>query len=351
MLNQLQLYNFRNHKNLNLSFLGRIHCICGENGIGKTNILDAIYYLAFTKSYFTSSDNLVIHYDEEEMFVEGFFNKEKVKCLIRNTKKKEVYANDVRYTKFSEHIGKFPTVMISPDDIELINGASDARRKFLDLIIAQLDKKYMQALNQYNKILQQRNAIFKKYNYLQHDKNLLKTYNEQFAENGAYIFEKRQNIFVALNAAMLPFYKKISGEKDIAEAKYISIFQQASLLDVLNENTEKEFMAGRTLYGIHKDEVEFKINNMLCKNGASQGQKKTYLFALKFAEHEILKNKLKIHPTLLLDDVFEKLDAQRMQNLIGIMKNTSAQIFITDTQMERLQDAFENIETQMIVLK
>jgi len=317
-----------------------VHCFWGQNGIGKTNILDAVYYLCFTKSYFSSYDSQVIKDGCKEMFIEGTIKGDKIRCLIRENGKKEILLNKVAYDKYSEHIGAYPAVMISPDDTILISGHSDVRRKFLDIILSQLDADYLQHLIIYNKQLAQRNALLKEYKGKNLDSNLLGTYNEILALHGTYIFNKRKGIIEELTVLVQQFYSQLSAEKENVFIAYKSSLKERSLLAIFKENEQKDFYMQRTTDGVHRDDLIFNIANFPLKQYASQGQRKSFLFALKLAEFHLLKKHLHKNPLLLIDDLFEKLDESRAQILIQIITKLDTQVLITDTDKERLSNAF-----------
>jgi DNA replication and repair protein RecF len=320
--------------------------------------LDAIYYLSFTKSYFNSTDALNTAIGFEGFRLEAFFNNnhdtQKVVCVNRNGAKKEFYLNDVLYEKLVRHIGLFPAVMIAPDDIEIINGASELRRKFIDTVLCQLDPDYLSQLIIYNKVLQQRNSFLKQAaekNKL--DYSLLEILNEQLTSPAKYIFDKRSKFAINLVQLVNTYYQQIAQVQESITINYSSKLFEMSFDVLLQKNIEKDRIMQRTTVGIHKDDIEFMMNEQSFKNIASQGQKKSLLFALKLAEYEIIKNAKGFSPLLLLDDVFEKLDDERMKNLLRIVSvQNHGQVFITDTHLDRLQNAFTTlaVEAQIITL-
>ncbi len=340
MLTSLVLYQYKNHANSTFDLSRQVHCFWGQNGVGKTNILDAIYYLCFTKSYFSSYDNQVIQDGKKEMFIQGTINEDKIKCLIRESGKKEILLNKIPYEKYSEHIGAYPAVMISPDDTILISGHSDVRRKFLDIILSQLDADYLQHLITYNKQLAQRNALLKEYKGKNLNSSLLNTYNEILSVHGTYIYQKRNSIIEELVQLVQQFYSEISEEKETVSIHYKSSVTERKLIDIFKENEQKDFYMQRTTDGIHRDDLVFSIATFPLKQYASQGQRKSFLFATKLAEFHLLKKYLNKKPMLLIDDLFEKLDAKRSQILVRIIANLNTQVFITDTDQARLKQAF-----------
>ena len=349
-LQNISLYQFKNyvakHFDLNQNVIG----ISGNNGLGKTNLLDAIYYLCFCKSYFSKADNASVHHGLQGMRIEGNFAKneleEKIVCIIRENNKKEMQRNGEDYKKFSAHIGHFPAVMISPDDVELITGNSDIRRKFIDTLLSQLDNKYLTFLIDYNKVLLQRNSFLKSSSEKGYvDEALLETLNDQLTNPGNEIFKRRQKLLADFLPLVTETYKQIAGTIEPIELSYYSPLQQAGFKELIKTFREKDLLLQRTTIGIHKDDLEINLNKEAFKNNASQGQKKSLLFAFKLAEFEELKKSKGFAPLLLLDDVFEKLDAQRMQNLLHrVCVENNGQVFITDTHKERLEKALEDLQ-------
>ena len=331
--------------------------ICGNNGVGKTNLLDAIHYLCFTKSYFSRLDQLNIHQGHQGFRLEGHFNlngkEEKAVCILRETGKKEFYINDNPYTKFSKHIGHYPCVIIAPDDVQLIIGGSEERRKFMDTLLAQLDPHYLQALINYTKILQQRNSFLRSFNEgFGRDLSVLDILDEQLSKEGKVIFEKRREFLLKFLPVVKQLYNDISQQYENIVLLYESEMHHVSLAELIQHNRQKDIMIQRTAGGIHRDDLVLNLGEQAFKSMASQGQRKSLLFALKLAEMEILKEEKRVSPLLLLDDVFEKLDEDRINNLLlRVCADEETQIFITDTnctrlkfQLEKLQKGFQLIE-------
>jgi DNA replication and repair protein RecF len=348
-LNSITLYQFKAYLQSSFIFNERIIGICGRNGAGKTNLLDAIYYLCFTKSYFTRSDLQNVHHGAQGFRIEGRFdlnNKdEKAICILRETGKKEFYWNDESCEKFSSHIGRLPCVIIAPDDVQIITDGSEERRRFIDVLLCQLDSKYLQCLMDYNKTLQQRSSLLKAYaESRNHDDSLLDAYDDQLVKNGIYIFAERKKFSAILIPQIKKFYMQISGADELLDIRYDSQLLNASFEDLLKQFREKDLMLQRNSIGIHKDDMEMMLSDQPFKSIASQGQRKSLLFALKLAEFETLKNEKGFAPLLLLDDVFEKLDEGRMRNLLdwACIRN-SGQIFITDTHCERIKQHLEDL--------
>ena len=332
--------------------------ICGKNGVGKTNLLDAIYYLCFTKSYFSKTDANNVLQGAMGFRLEGNFSSEeethKLVCILRETGKKEFLVNEDPYSKLAHHIGRFPAVIISPDDVQIITDGSEERRRFLDALLSQLDADYLQHLIDYNKILQQRNGYLKLLaEKISTDTQLLDVYDKQLVVHGNYIYESRKRQLLQLIPHIKETYIQIAGIKEDLELNYESQLHKASLEELLKQYREKDRLLQRTNAGIHKDDIGIQLEEQPFKNIASQGQRKSLLFALKLSEFEILKSAKGSAPILLLDDVFEKLDADRMHNLLHkVCVENNGQVFITDTHCERIKEHMSklNVGYQLIEL-
>jgi DNA replication and repair protein RecF len=343
-LKTLSLIQFRNYIQKQFEFNARIVGIVGANGTGKTNILDAIYYLSFTKSYFNRPDGQNVHHGFQGMRVEGHFdiigNETQVTCILRETGKKEFYFDEVLYTKLSQHIGKIPTVMIAPDDVQIITGLSEERRKLMDSLMSQIDTNYLRLLIQYNKVLQQRNSLLKwaaEQGNL--DETLLSTLDQQLVQYGQPIFEIRTKILNEWLPLIQQLYVSIAGNADAIHIQYQSNLQNNQFADLLHQALSKDKAMQRTSVGIHKDDLIITIQAQSFKQEASQGQRKSLLFAIRLAEWELLKKVKGFSPILLMDDIFEKLDEARMAHLLGwVAKATDGPVFITDTHKARVAD-------------
>ena len=343
-LKTLSLIQFRNYIQKQFEFDARIVGIVGANGTGKTNILDAIYYLSFTKSYFSRPDTQNVHHAYQGMRVEGQFdiagNSTKVTCILRETGKKEFYFDEELYPKLSEHIGKIPAVMIAPDDVQIITGSSEERRKLMDSLLSQIDANYLRLLIQYNKVLQQRNSLLKWAAEQGHvDETLLATLNQQLVQYGEPIFEQRTKLLAEWLPMVHQLYLSIAGNADAIHIEYQSSLQHHPFEVLLNEALPKDKAIQRTSVGIHKDDLIITIQEQSFKQEASQGQRKSLLFAIRLAEWELLKKAKGYAPILLMDDIFEKLDEQRMAHLLGwVATSTDGPVFITDTHKARVAD-------------
>ena len=374
---KITITQFKNYSFSTFSFTERIIGICGLNGKGKTNLLDAIYYLSFTKSYFTKTDGLNSQFNADGFRLEGIIESNnatineldapknltistgkvspvnKVVCVFKGIGKKDIFLDDVPYLKFSEHIGKFPCVIIAPDDVELITGGSEDRRRFIDTIICQMDAIYLQQLIVYTKVLQQRNSLLKKFaEQGKVDWTLLEVLDEQMILPGNYIYQKRKIFTLELFPLVQQFYQQIANNEEQISLLYESNLNDANFETVLNQLRQRDFILQRSNGGVHKDDISIRLNEQTFKTTASQGQRKSLLFALKLAEFELLKNNKGFAPTLLLDDVFEKLDKERMQNLLHwVCNKNDGQVFITDTHKTRLQEAFINLKSDYQIIE
>ncbi|MFI5220768.1 MAG: DNA replication/repair protein RecF [Bacteroidia bacterium] len=354
-LQNLQLSNFKNYTEAKISLCPEVNCFVGNNGAGKTNILDAVYYLSFTKSYFNAIDQQNIFHHKEFFSIEGNFVKgtieENVRVLVQNGARKSVKVNNNEHKKFSDHIGLYPLVIITPDDIMLIHEGSEDRRKFLDGMISQTDKIYLNDLIQYNRVLEQRNKqlrIFSEMNFF--DRALLDSFNEQLIGYGNAIYKKRRSFLESFIPVFKKYFLNIVSSVETPDLIYKSDLNETGFESLLSISENNDLSAQRTTKGIHKDELEFFIGDHPLKKFGSQGQQKSFIISLKLAQFEYLQQTTGIKPLLLLDDVFEKLDDLRLQKLLWMMSHDSfGQIFITDTNLERLKNVFtkmQNIEVK-----
>jgi DNA replication and repair protein RecF len=351
-LESISVFQFKNYTNRLFSFSERVVGICGNNGVGKTNLLDAIHYLCFTKSYFTRTDANSVQQGRIGFRLEGHFRvddkSEKTTCVLRENGKKEFSVNDQPYDKFSQHIGRYPCVVIAPDDGLLITGASEERRKFLDAMLSQLDERYLQHLISYTKVLQQRNALLKAFAESGNRNNsLLDVLDEQLLKPGEYIFNKRKEFLVSFLPLVRHLYLDIAKQQEDISLFYESELLKSAFHELLTATRQRDCLAQRTTAGVHRDNIEMTLGNQPFRSIASQGQRKSLLFALKLAEMEVLKKEKGFPPLLLLDDVFEKLDETRINNLLQrVCVENKGQVFITDTNETRLVQHLEGLGTK-----
>lgn len=344
-IKKITLVQFRNYSSAAFEFPAPVTCIAGANGSGKTNLLDAVYYLCYTKSYFSAYQQNSVQNGLDGFRVTGVFSNEgrddTISCKWK-AGKKEVFNNDKEYEKITDHIGAYSAVMIAPDDTELINGSSELRRKWTDGILGQVDKDYLEKLMHYQRVLLQRNAWLKIQAYNPAPGHTeLEYYNAQMAEDSAYIYEQRKAFLQRFLPLLNDFYHRLSGGKEALQATYTSDLSQKPLADWLEQNLQYDLRYQRTLRGIHKDDWDFRLNELPLKQFGSQGQKKSFLFALKLAQYSYLSKALGRLPILLLDDIFEKLDQNRMEALLRIIKSPDfGQVILTDTHPERIRQAF-----------
>ena len=349
ILKSLSLLNYKNFDTKSFIFNDKINCIVGDNGIGKTNVLDAIYHLSFGKSYFNPVATQNIKHDEEFFMIHGDYEKadkkEKVIISLKRGQKKIIKRNGKAYEKFSEHIGFLPLVIISPADRDLIIEGSDTRRKFIDSVISQSDKSYLSHLINYNKVLSQRNALLK-YFALNHtfNKDTLDVYNSQLSDFGTVIFNKRDAFLKEFIPIFKERYQVISNGKEIVELVYNSDLFNDSLEILLNQCINKDKALQYTSVGIHKDDLHFNIEEHPIKKFGSQGQQKSFLIALKLAQFDFIKAHSGVNPILLLDDIFDKLDEHRVAQIIKLVDNENfGQLFISDTHAQRTEDAVKQV--------
>jgi DNA replication and repair protein RecF len=353
-LKHLSILNYKNIGQASLDFCDGLNCFVGPNGAGKTNLLDAIYYLAFCKSYFNAVDSQNIKHEEDFFVVQGRFERkeqdEDVYVALKRNQKKQFKRNKKEYSRLSEHIGLLPLVMISPSDERLIVEGSEQRRKYIDSVVSQYDKSYLDLLIRYNRALQQRNTLLKNEQQLTSSlQSQLDVWDEQMAVMGSEIFQHRQAFIEQLVPVFRDFYSRISGGHEEVDIIYQSHHQQGNVKDLLANNRERDLILGYTSRGIHKDDLQFHLSAQPVKKEGSQGQKKCFLIALKLAQYEFLSRHNGFGPVLLLDDVFDKLDGDRGSRLIQLVSDEKfRQIFITDTQKSRLSAIVEKTGKQYL---
>ena len=356
-LEQLSLLNYKNFESQSFSFDAKINCFVGQNGVGKTNVLDAIYHLSFGKSYFNPITGQNMRHGTDFFVIEGSYIKndrpEKINVSAKRGSKKILKRNAKVYEKFSEHIGFLPLVMISPADRDLIVEGSDTRRKFIDGVISQADPSYLQHLINYNKVLLQRNSLLKYFAANQtHNQDTLDIYDEQLTQYGTVIFEKRAAFLEEFLPIFLARHKVISNSAEEVSLIYKSQLEDATLLSLLKNNISKDKMMQYTGFGIHKDGLVFEIDGHPIKKFGSQGQQKSFLIALKLAQFDFIKKLNGDTPILLLDDIFDKLDQQRVAQIIKLVHDDSfGQIFISDTHAQRTEAVVKEIHKSYMLFK
>jgi DNA replication and repair protein RecF len=343
-LKNLSLLNYKNIAEANYQFDPKINCFTGKNGVGKTNILDAIYHLAYGKSYFNPLAVQNIKHGEEFFVIDGTFEKndrnEQIVCSLKKGMKKVLKRNGKIYDKFSEHVGFIPLVIISPSDSDLIIEGSETRRKFIDSVISQLDAGYLQELINYQKVVAQRNALLK-YFALNHtfDKDTLSIYNEQLDMLGHRLFEKRKQFLEDFIPIFNKHHQSITDSAETVSLIYDSHLHNKRLLDLFDESLQRDRVLQYTSIGIHKDDLLFEIDGHPIKKFGSQGQQKSFLIALKLAQFEFIKKQSGVLPILLFDDIFDKLDETRVSKIVTMIDDkVFGQIFISDTHPERTEN-------------
>ena len=348
----LKIINFKNHPEKSFDFSSEINCFVGNNGAGKTNILDALHYISMGKSFLGNSDFQNIKEDENFFSIESEIKGEEkndiIKILLQKETKKIIKKNEKTYERMADHIGFLPSVMISPYDANLISDGGESRRKFLDAMISQTDSEYLFNLIQYQKTLQQRNALLK---YFQKNRTFdidsLEIYNEPITKFGTQIFKKRQLFVEAILPTIQHFYTIISKGNEKVTVIYESDLNEDNFENLLTKNLEKDRQLTYTSKGIHKDDLRFEMNGNLIKKFGSQGQQKSFLIALKLAQIKRIKEITNKNPILLLDDIFDKLDDNRVSQLIELVNEQNfGQIFITDTHKERTESVVKRINEE-----
>lgn len=350
-LKHLSVLNFKNYTESTLEFLPDTNAFTGQNGAGKTNLLDAIHYLSLCKSYFNPIDSQHIKKGEDWFMVQGEFDRElmadQVSCSLKRNQKKQFKKNKKEYGRLADHIGQFPLVMISPNDSFIIMDGSEERRKFIDNVISQTDNHYLDYLINYNRILLQRNTVLKNIRETGvFDVGLLEVLNLQLVESGERIFKRRREFMEAFLPEFQRYYQFLSDDSEQVSLIYESQLLSNDFLQLLSSQLDKDRALERTTVGIHKDDLLFSIHEgMPLKKFGSQGQQKSFLIALKLAQYSFLKNKKHFKPLLLLDDIFDKLDDQRTKKLMKLVSEDEfGQIFLTDTDSSRIERIFKEIE-------
>lgn len=341
ILERLSILNYKNIEQAEINLSPKINCFLGSNGMGKTNLLDTIYYLSFCKSYINPIDSQNINHNADFAVLQGWYQLEgkleEFFCSLRRKQKKQFKRNKKEYERLSDHIGLLPLVMVSPSDTDLISGGSDERRKFMDLFLSQFDKEYLHSLIRYNKALLQRNALLKADTII--DDTLLELWDDQLIAEGEIIFKKRKNFIKEFISIFQKFYDFICLSNEKVELKYESHFSEGDFASLLKQRREKDKIIGYTTVGIHKDDLDMLMEGYSIKRVGSQGQNKTYVVALKLAQFDFLRKASSTTPILLLDDIFDKLDSSRVEQIITLVLDKDfGQIFITDTNRQHLDD-------------
>lgn len=353
ILQKISIVNYKNIREASLELSPKINCLIGHNGAGKTNLLDAIYFLSFCRSAFYHQDSLAITHGQEFFVLEGEYSDdtdnanvdvEKIYCGLKRGTKKRFKRNGKEYKRLSQHIGLIPVIMVSPSDSILVEGGSEERRRLMDMVIAQYNPLYIDDLANYNKALQQRNALLKQEQ--EPDTSLMEILEMQMAEAGERIYTQRQQYVEQMSPVLSEIYRKISDDKETVELNYVSHCQRGPLFDVISRDRYKDRAVGYSLHGIHRDDLEMHINGYPIRREGSQGQTKSFVIALKIAQFDFLRRThSNTTPLLLLDDVFDKLDASRVERIIDMVAGEGyGQIFITDTNRDHLDKILQRSE-------
>ena len=339
-IDKIKINNFKNYISSEVSFSNEINFLFGNNGAGKTNLLDAIYYLSYGKSAISSYDSDCINHNNNYFMIEGIYsNSNTYKCSFESSAVKKLYENGDRYKKIKDHIGKIPLVFITPYDINLIRNYGINRRRFFDLLFSQISREYLDKLIDYNRLIKQRNTYFKNLISINEiDKNQVKSYDEKLIYLNHFIHNFRRKEILIFNERFIEISKNLSDKKDKTSIHYHSNYNEKMSVEVFEKNLKKDFYSKKTSLGIHNDDYYFKLNSRLIKRYGSQGQQKLFIIGLKIAEFYILKENLKENPILMLDDIFHKLDDHKINMLINYLDNNDfSQIFISDSIYDRIE--------------
>ena len=346
-LSKISIINYKNIKEARLTLSPKINCFIGHNGEGKTNLLDAVYYLSFCRSANGAADSHVIRHDEDFFVLDASYTyddgeHDDIYCGMKRGAKKHVKRNKKEYKRLSTHIGLIPLIFVSPADTAIIDGGSEQRRRLMDVVVSQYDNGYIDALNRYNKALLQRNALLKAEEAP--DDDLLSILEEQMACYGEDIYRRRADFIGELTPLFQQYYNNIAMQRETVTLNYISHCQRGPLIDVIRRDRHKDRAVGYSLHGIHRDDLEMLIDGYPVRREGSQGQNKTFVTALKLAQFGFLKRTCpKTTPLLLLDDIFDKLDAQRVEQIVRMVGGDDfGQIFLTDTNREHLDQILRN---------
>lgn len=349
VLEKLVVQDFRNIRLQELEFSDNLNCISGNNGEGKTNLIDAIYYLSMTKSAFSPTDKFNYRYGTNSFSISGTFKMEnglKAKFSIQATEgaEKKIRRDDKPYLRVAEHIGVLPVVMVSPSDIALVNDSGEERRKFVNSVLSQMDREYLHIMQQYNKLLMQRNVLLKSPDT---DFLLLETFDQSLSKLADTIYQKREKFVKELAPVVKDYYRTVSGASEKIDIEYKSDVARAPLQELLAASRQKDMFLKYTSCGVHRDDFVFKLNDYPIRRCGSQGQQKSFLVALKFAQYDIMKRNYGFAPMLLLDDLFDKLDMGRMSNLLRmVVGNDFGQIFLSDTDKDRIAGIVDGLTSE-----
>ena len=355
ILQSLNILNYRNIREASLEFSPKLNCFVGLNGQGKTNVLDAIYLLSFAKSAFTNQDSLNITHGEEMAMVQGIYNDGMseasplndgmmtISCGLRKGVKKQFKRDKKDYPRLIDHIGLIPLVMISPSDQQLIDEGSDERRRFMDVVISQLDRKYLDCLTKYNALLKQRNALLKQYaDAAEPPHDLLEVLEWQMVEPAEYIYKARTEFFERFEPYFAKVYAQISGSAEVPQLRYISQLQDRDLREAYVKTRQRDLILGWTSQGIHKDDLDMRLGEYPLKQVGSQGQQRTFVLAMKLAQALYLADATGEAPILLLDDIFDRLDSERVERIVNMVQSEQfGQIYITDTDRQHLTEIIQ----------
>ena len=353
LLKKVNLFAFKNYREVTVEFSDSINCFIGLNGSGKTNLLDAIHYLSFTKSAINNVDSQSILHGQQLATINGSFQLNsgcyQIVCALQKGQKKVFKVNQTEYHKLSEHIGHFPVVLITPNDTDIIRDNNEIKRKFFDSILSQVNPIYLQTLINYNHYLRQRNTLLKQFALSkQIDRDLLAPYDHHLLKLGSSIHQVRKAFIVEYLPILTQHYKNLSDGKECINVVYCSQVMDKYYTKNYKNSLQKDLILQRTNLGIHKDEYLFEIDGRAIKKFGSQGQQKSFLIALKLAQFDIIKKEKGLKPLLLLDDIFDKLDDFRIQKLIRMIANDNfGQLFITDARAERSKDILKEIQMEV----
>ncbi len=348
ILERISILNYKNIEQAELAFSPKLNCFLGNNGMGKTNLLDAIYYLSFCKSHNNTLDSQNIRHGSDFALIQGYYvtddgsKNDEFFCSIRPRQRKQFRRNKKEYERLSDHIGCLPLVLVSPSDSELITGGSDERRRFIDVVLSQFDKEYLHSLIRYNKALQQRNALLR--SETGGDAALYELWEEQLAHEGQVIYDKRKSFVEKFIPTFQYYYSFICQSNEEVALKYESQLSENSLNELFDQKRAKDKVLGYTTAGIHRDDLDMRMSDYSMKKVGSQGQNKTYAIAMKLAQFDFLKQAGSTTPILLLDDIFDKLDSSRVEQIVKLVSGENfGQIFITDTNKDHLDEILESM--------